>query len=225
MPMVRPLASLAVLALAIGACNGDASPGATNQPSQGTPATVPPVTPRATATVVWPAPANPMDLTVAAGLVPETSEFLEFHVHAHLDIFVDGQPILVPAGVGINTEDPAVKRFTEADGSTSWGGIETPCSSPCISPLHTHAEFGILHTESATPTPNTLGQFFVEWDVELSETCVAEHCAPTPIAAYVDGEPYEGDPREVELTDEKVIVIVVGTPPAVIPSTYDFSNA
>jgi len=59
----------------------------------------------------------------------------------------------------------------------------------------------------------------------LSETCVGEQCAPTSIAVYIAGEPYEGDPRAVELTDEKVIVIVVGSPPAVIPSTYDFSNA
>ena len=99
------------------------------------------------------------------------------------------------------------------------------CDQPCISPLHTHDETGILHTESVDPEPHTLGQFFVEWGVELSETCVAEHCDPTPIAVYVDGEPYDGDPRAIELTDEKVIVIAIGTPPEVIPSTYDFSNA
>ena len=84
---------------------------------------------------------------------------------------------------------------------------------------------GVLHTESMDPKPHTLGQFFVEWGVELSETCVAEHCDPTPIAVYIDGEPYEGDPRAIELTDEKVIVIAIGTPPEEIPSTYDFSNA
>ena len=82
-----------------------------------------------------------------------------------------------------------------------------------------------IHTESSDPEPNTLGQFFVEWGVELSETCVGEHCAPTPIAVYIDGEPYEGDPRAIEITDRKVIVIVVGTPPAVIPSAADFSGA
>ena len=37
--------------------------------------------------------------------------------------------------------------------------------------------------------------------------------------------PTTGDPRAIELTDQKVIVIVVGTPPAVIPSTADFSGA
>ena len=88
------------------------------------------------------------------------------------------------------------------------------CDQPCISPLHTHDASGVIHTESVDPEPHTLGQFFTEWAVELSETCVGEHCAPTPIAVYVGGEPYKGDPRAIELTDQKVIVIVVGTPPA-----------
>ena len=136
-------------------------------------------------------------------------------------MFVDGEAILVPAGIGINIEDPEVKQF---DNPLEYGGIEM-CDQPCISPLHTHDESGVIHTESTDPKPNTLGQFFDEWGVELSETCVGEHCAPTPIAVYIGGERYEGDPRAIELTDRKVIVIVVGTPPAVIPSTADFSRA
>jgi hypothetical protein len=41
----------------------------------------------------------------------------------------------------------------------------------------------------------------------------------------VGGQLYEGDPGAIEITDRKVIVIVMWTPPAVIPSTADFSNA
>ena len=171
--------------------------------------------------LLWPAPADPLERTAAAGLEPAQQEFMTNHVHAHLDVFIDGEAILVPAGIGINIEDPEVKRF---DDPVSYGGIEM-CDQPCISPLHTHDDSGIIHTESSDPQPNTLDQFFVEWGVELSETCVGEHCAPTPIAVYIAGEPYEGDPGAIELTDRKVVVIVVGTPPAVIPSTADFSNA
>jgi hypothetical protein len=55
---------------------------------------------------------------------------------------------------------------------------------------------------------------------------VGEFCRPgDEIAIYVDGEPYEGDPREITLTDGKQIAVVIGDPPAEIPSTYDFSNA
>jgi len=171
--------------------------------------------------LVWPAPTDPMERTVEAGLEPAPQEYLVNHVHAHLDVFIDGKRVLVPAAIGINAEDPEVDYFEDVG---SYGGIEM-CDQPCISPLHTHDESGIIHTESQDPEPHTLGQFFAEWGVELSETCVGEHCAPTPIAVFVGGERYEGDPRTVELTDREVIVVVVGTPPSEIPSTADFSRA
>lgn len=172
---------------------------------------------------LWPAPPDPMERTVAAGLVPLSNESSINHVHAHLDVFVDGQPITVPAGIGIDIDSPGVRRFDEPDGSVSYGGIEV-CGAPCISPLHTHFASGILHTESETAEPNTLGQFFAEWGVDLSPTCVGEFCGPQPIAIYVDGELHTADPRGIELTDHKQIAIVIGTPPAVIPATANFEQ-
>jgi hypothetical protein len=171
-------------------------------------------------TLRWPAPPDPMVRTIEAGLVPAPKEFLINHVHSHLDVFVDGQPILVPAGIGIKIDDPHVRHFEDP---LAYGGIDM-CAEPCISPLHTHDESGVLHTESIVPEPHTLGQFFTEWGVALTETCVGEECSK-PIAVYIAGEPYEGDPRAIEITDQRVIVIVVGTPPVVIPSTADFSEA
>jgi hypothetical protein len=179
----------------------------------------------ASATVVWLAPPDPMGLAQAAGLQPEPKEIFVNHVHAHLDVFVDGVPVLVPAGIGINIEDPGVRRFDEADGSVGYGGIEL-CDAPCISPLHTHDGTGIIHTESGTMEPNHLGQLFTEWGVTLTDSCVAEFCSPTtPIAFYVNGEPFTADPTTIELADLSEIAIVIGTPPAVIPSTADFSSA
>jgi hypothetical protein len=174
--------------------------------------------------VVWPAPPDPVERTIAAGLQPEPKEYLTNHVHAHLDVFVDGKPIVVPAGIGIDVDNPDVRRFDEPDGSVAYGGISL-CATPCISPLHTHDALGIIHTESATPEPNTLGQFFVEWGVVLTDSCVGEVCRPEPIAVYVNGELYSDDPRAIELTDRKEIAIVLGTPPPTIPSTADFSRA
>lgn len=173
---------------------------------------------------LWPAPPDPLERTAAAGLVPETVEQLAYHVHAHLDVFVDDVPIVVPAGIGINISDPGVRTFNEPDGSVAYGGIQG-CATPCISPLHTHDSTGIIHTESATAEGNTLGQLFTEWGVTLGESCVAEHCDPEPIAIYLNGEPFSGDPNAIELTDRLQIAIVIGTPPAVIPSTADFSRA
>jgi hypothetical protein len=166
-----------------------------------------------------------MELTVQAGLNPQPKEFLTNHVHAHLDVFVDGKPITVPAGIGIKIDDPAVHHGPEPDGSISYGGIQL-CNEPCISPLHTHDISGIIHTESASPVPNTLGELFVEWGVALGASCIATYCGPaTKIAVYIDGKLTTGDPRGIELTDHREIAIVIGTPPPRIPTTADFSQA
>jgi hypothetical protein len=162
-----------------------------------------------------------MALAVKAGLVPETAESLQHHVHAHLDIFVNGVAQIVPGGIGIRIDDPQVHSGVDANGQPEYGGIAIPCAQPCISPLHTHDASGVLHTESKTNTDNTLGQFFVEWNVPLSKTCIAAYCEPaTSIAWYVNGKQYTGDPRTIELTNLLEIAVVIGTPPAKIPSSF-----
>jgi hypothetical protein len=215
---------VASLVLGIGGCGSDDHARSTEPPSRTAVAGQESEPADADPRVLWPAPQDQLKRTAAAGLEPERKEHLTHHVHAHLDVFVDGEPIAVPAGIGIAVDDPEVRRFDDPDGSIAFGGIER-CRTPCISPLHTHDETGVLHTESADPEPNTLGQFFTEWGVRLSESCVGEHCAPATIAVYVDGEAYSKDPRAIKLTDRKEIAIVIGTPPPKIPKTADFSNA
>jgi hypothetical protein len=121
-----------------------------------------------------------MALARRAGLTPRTHEFFAYHVHAHLDVFVDGKRVVVPAGIGIDISDPAVHRFPNPDGSIGYGGISPPCKDPCISPLHTHQPDGVLHTESARAHPNRLGQFFTEWAVRLTRSCVGGYCRRGP---------------------------------------------
>jgi hypothetical protein len=217
--LVIGVAAVAVVASGLGSRVIDGPTASSAQGTQGAGASA---SPAAGAAVPWPAPPDPLERTVAAGLEPAPKEYKVNHVHAHLDVFVDGKQIAVPAGIGININDPEVIRFDDPGGFT-YGGIKV-CSQPCISPLHTHTRSGIIHTESATPEPNTLGQFFTEWGVDLSESCVGEYCNPQPIAIYINGERYAGDPRAIELTDRKQIAIVIGTPPAQIPSTADFSQ-
>jgi hypothetical protein len=169
--------------------------------------------------IPWPAPSDPLDRVIAAGLKPTTHEFLAFHVHAHLDVFVNGSPVEMPAGIGINIKDPAV-HTTQTDLGPVYGGIDPPCAQPCISPLHTHATDGILHTESAVEHPNTLGQFFTEWGVALTDRCVGGYCSPGAIQVFVHGEPYDGDPVRIQLTDQLEIAIVIRSPPQEVPSEF-----
>ena len=72
----------------------------------------------------------------AAGLDVLNSEGAAEHFHAHLDIFVKGKAMIVPADIGF--------EFTAAGKPTG------------ISALHTHDESGIIHVRhpsSATRTP------------------------------------------------------------------------
>jgi hypothetical protein len=205
---------LVLFACALAGCGGGGTKTTLQAPTRSVPMP-------ATDAAPWPAPPNPMELARRAGLAPETHEFVLLHVHSHLDVFVNGEPTVVPAAIGIETTDPAVKQFKEPDGSTTYGGISPPCAMPCISPLHTHATDGVLHTEAKQDEFNTLGEFFVEWNVPLSATCVGGYCRPkAPIAVYVDGDRYRGDPRAIKLEDKTEIAIVIGTPPADIPSDF-----
>lgn len=206
---------LAVVVLVLGSIPASASSGHPPAPSAA------PRAPR------WPAPPpdRVIELATAAGLVPETAESLQYHVHAHLDVFINGRHQTVPAGIGIVTTDPAVHTGTIA-GQPAYGGITVPCAQPCISPLHTHAVTGILHTESPTRVDNTLGQFFTEWNVPLTPQCVDTYCTPdTRLAVYVNGkrQPFAGA-AQIPLSNHKEIALVIGRRPSRIPRTADFSQ-
>jgi hypothetical protein len=172
----------------------------------------------------WPRPSRPLRRARAAGLEPERRELLDYHVHAHLDLFVDGDPQVVPLGIGLDVSQ--LERRT-IDGKPDVGFFDRgPCERPCVSPLHTHNESGIIHTESAEAEPNTLGQLFTEWGVRMTRRCLGGYCKPdTPIDVYLDGERFQGDARDIELLDQLEIAIVIGNPPDAIPSTADFSTA
>jgi hypothetical protein len=214
---ITAILATAVLAVALAACSSSSKSGSGGGGATGI--TAPP--PSASNPEPYPAPTSPMELAAKAGLVPEDAEQLEYHVHAHLDVFLDGKHLTIPGGIGIDTTNPGVHSGL-TDGLPAFGGIVVPCNKACISPLHTHDVTGVLHTESRTHKDNTLGQFFVEWNVRLTSTCFGTYCAPAKtVAVYVDGTKFTGDPTTIPLSDLKEIAIVVGTPPAQIPNTFD----
>ena len=134
----------------------------------------------------------PLDLTTLAG-----HEGLVLHFHAHLDIFVNGKKVDVPALIGIN---PGANYLTE---------------------LHTHDDRGIIHIEAQKKRDFTFGQFIAEWGVFLDSRCLGAYC--DGLKWYVDGKPQVGNPAGLILKAHQEIAIVVGTPPAKIPSTYKFA--
>lgn len=134
--------------------------------------------------------------------LPSASPTL-LHHHVHLDVVIDGQPVEVPAQIGLGPD--------------------------AESPQHTHDATGILHVESSdTAFQPTLGQFFDVWGVYLSSTGIGGYVNKNDqtVAAYVNGTLYQGDPNAISiLPDHEEIYLTYGTPaelPTTIPATYTF---
>lgn len=172
----------------------------------------------------WPAPGDAVALAEQAGLVAEPREYLVTHLHAHLDVFVDGEQIRVPAGIGIAIGLAGVRDEMTPDGTEHAYFVDT-CDVPCLSPLHTHDPDGIIHEESRTANhpPYTLGEFFTEWGLKLDASCVGEYCKPDAlIHIYVNGNLFEGQLAEIPLVKHAEIAIVIGQPPDTIPDSWQF---
>ncbi len=134
------------------------------------------------------------------GMPALSQEGSVLHIHQHLDLFVAGKRVTVPAGIGIN------------DGSF-------------IAPIHVHDTTGVIHVESPTHEQFTLGQVFAVWGVRFTATRVGGYRATTdqPIRFYLDGKPYKGDATQLVLGSHQEIAIVVGNAPAHVPARYAFA--
>jgi hypothetical protein len=150
----------------------------------------------------WPAPVDVAAAVRAAGLPMLGSEGQVEHIHAHLDVVVDGHPVQVPAGIGI---DPVHRA---------------------ISPLHTHDTSGVIHIESPVQRQFSLGEFFSEWGVSLSADNIgALHAADgTTVRAYVNGTLRTGNPAAIMFAPHDQIAVIYGVPQAgeTIPAHFDF---
>jgi hypothetical protein len=135
------------------------------------------------------------------GIQCNAAEQLVFHNHAHLDIYINGQPYTIPSQVGI-------------------------VPGKCIYWLHTHDDTGIIHIESPVTRNFTLGQFFDIWKKKFSNVQIFDNIAnaTNTMSVYVNGNQTNGntDYRNTNLNERDQIAIVFGSPPTKIPSTYDF---
>jgi hypothetical protein len=131
------------------------------------------------------------------GLTTLPQEAVATHYHSHLDIFVDGKHVAVPKYIGINL---GANYLTE---------------------LHTHDTRGVIHVESPKSNDHfSLGQFVAEWGVFLNSRCIGGHC--DGLKWYLNGKLQTGNPQKYVLQPHDEVAIVVGKPPAKIPSSYKF---
>lgn len=106
---------------------------------------------------------------------------LAYHWHTRLLLYNAGQPVLIPANIGVRPN--------------------------CMYWLHTHDATGLIHIE---PTQNrlfTLSDFLGIWGVNITATSFFGKPVLKPLNITVDGQPYRGDPGAIELRDNRTIVI------------------
>ena len=136
------------------------------------------------------------------GIGSDGTEQLAFHIHAHLQVYVDGQRRAVPAGIGVvpplRVQQTAAGPFVAGGAGIYW--------------VHTHDSSGVIHIESPVQRRFTLGELFDLWGQPLGPQQVGP--ARGPVTALVNGVVVAGDPREIPLTAHDVIQLDVG---AVVP--------
>ena len=137
---------------------------------------------------------NTVDSNFASiGAIPcETQEYTTYHIHAHLDIFVNGQHTPVPAQIGIE--------------------------NTCLYWLHTHTPDGIIHMESPAQRDFTLGEFFDIWKATGSGFPTS---ASSP-EIFVNGVLVSTDISSTKMNAHDEIVLVYGDVPQSMPTFYQF---
>ena len=157
----------------------------------------------AVAVLAWPETVHaavPAGQTID-GIHCERMEGSVLHIHQHVAILDHGKAVQIPDDVG------------------------RPLVGQCFYWLHTHTPDGVVHIESPNFKTFTLGNFFDIWGEPLGKTDVAG-AKPKPdehVAVWVDGRPYTGNPRNIELTQHLDVTIEVG-PPYAKPAPFTAWN-
>lgn len=142
---------------------------------------------------------KPTQAAAISGVECNRGEQLNHHIHSHLDVFVDGQKEQIPANVGI---------------------LNSPS---CLYWLHTHSSNSVIHIEAPIERNFTLGQFLDIWEQTRDSAGFFDSVSGMNATAYVDGNPVEGNYRDVELTSLAEIALVYGEAPDEIPRDFDFN--
>jgi hypothetical protein len=141
----------------------------------------------------------------ASGISCDSMEHFIMHIHAHLDIFINGNPYQVPSQIGI-------------------------VPNQCIYWLHTHDDTGIIHIESPEKRDFTLGEFFDVWRQKFDNSQIFDNKVEkdssndNALNVYINGNKVSNstDYRGIKLNEHDEIAIVYGVPPKMIPKSYQF---
>src|SRR5262249_32651200 len=120
------------------------------------------------------------------------------HIHPHLSIFIDGQPQVIPAGIGLGPD----------------GDL----------PIHTHDASGTLHVESPVNRDFLLQDFFTIWGQTSAGQAILTLLTdpPRPLTVTVNGQPSTAFGSLVLHDGDDIVLRSVIPGPVVLPAAPRF---
>ena len=131
----------------------------------------------------------------------DEGEHADFHIHAHLTMYINGKRTDLPATIGI-----------APDGS-------------CIYWLHTHFTDGIMHIEAPKGASFTFGDFLKIWSSHFQSLNYPKQLNSTKgWQVYVDGKLYKGDFHNIQLHAHTLITLAYNSPGIKPDTTFSWNG-
>lgn len=135
------------------------------------------------------------------GVYCDKLEQTAYHIHAHLTIWINGQKVTAPQGVGIATDQS------------------------CLYWLHTHASNGVIHIEAPKKVSPNLGDFLDIWGKEFPQLGFYNELASSAgWTIYVDGRQVNSTFNQLVLQPHMVITIAYNSPQITPDTTYNWQQ-
>jgi hypothetical protein len=131
----------------------------------------------------------------------DQGEHNDFHVHAHLSLYINGAQVQLPQNIGIASDQS------------------------CIYWLHTHDTSGVIHIEAPGQDNYKLGTFFKIWSQRFPQLGFpAQLDSTSDWQVYVNGKPYTGDFRQINLDAHALITMAYKTPNVKPDTVYNWNG-
>jgi len=123
------------------------------------------------------------------GVSCDSGEHSDFHIHAHVSIYIDGKPATVPAQIGIAPDNS------------------------CLYWLHTHTSDGVIHIEAPNGFSIILKNLLDIWGDRFPQLSYPSQLSdPSGWQVYVNGKPFTGDFRTIPLQAHTLITLAYHSP-------------
>ncbi len=140
------------------------------------------------------------------GITCDSNMSITYHIHVHLTIYINGNPVTIPQGIGI------------------------PSGGNCFYWLHTHTPDGIIHVEapSKSDTWLALDDFIAIWHDGFASLNFPPQLEQPGWKLYLNGQPFTATTTparaEIRFRSHNVITLEYGAPyyPPDRPDTYHF---